>query len=50
MPRARPLSFFGADTDGDTDIFALLKLQLKGIAVHFFFWPHKQKNNYSSYK
>ena len=55
--RARPIRFFWGNTDvfhfslpiSDADIFALLKLQLKGIAVHFFFRPHKQKKNYKSY-
>jgi len=35
-------------TNADTHIFALLKLELKSITVHFFFSPHKQKNNNTS--
>jgi len=56
LTRARSISFFWADTNvfhfslPMTDIFALLKLQMKGITVHFFFRPHQQKkNNYRSY-
>jgi len=55
--RARPIRFFWANTDdfhfslpiSEADIFSLLKLQLEGITVHFFFRPHKQKNIYTSY-
>ena len=59
VARARLIRFYWADIKinvfhfslpiSDDDIFTLLKLQLKGITMHFFLQATWTKNNYTSY-